>query len=100
STSAASRIGLLTLGFAANRLIVLVGTLLEACIFMRFLLPWFGFGYSNAFMRFLYVLTEPLLKPIRRVLGNLVSLRMFDFTPLIALILVRVVTLFVAGLVN
>ena len=102
SLSGAARVGLLTAGYAVRWLIVLLGTLLEAFIFMRFLLPWFGIGYSNAFMRFLFVVTEPLLKPLRRLLGNLVPMRriIFDFTPLIALILVRVLTLFLARLIS
>jgi len=84
----------------AKWLILLVGTLYEAAIFLRFLLPWFGFGYSSALMRFLFKMTEPLLKPIRRLLSNIMSMSMFDFTPLIALVLVRIVTEAIAGTIG
>jgi len=100
SLAGAARVGLLTTGYLAARLILLAGALMEAFIFLRFLLPWFGLGYSNKFMRFLFLVTEPLLKPLRRLLGNLVTMRMFDFTPLIALILVRVITFFLASLMG
>jgi uncharacterized protein YggT (Ycf19 family) len=92
--------GLLTGRLLAVSLVILVGTLYEAAIFLRFLLPWFGVGYSRAIMRFLFIITEPLLKPLRRLLGSFVSVSMFDFTPLIALILVRIVTVFVADIIG
>jgi YggT family protein len=81
-------------------LILLAGTLYEAAIFMRFLLPWFGIGYSSGLMRFLFKITEPLLRPLRRFLGRYVSVSLFDFTPLLALIAVRLVTQLLAGLVG
>jgi uncharacterized protein YggT (Ycf19 family) len=101
-----ARYGLLSGGYPAGRsivlssLILLIGTLYEAAIFSRFLLPLFGVGYSSSLLRFLFKITEPLLRPIRRLLGRFVSISVFDFTPLLGLIVVRLVSEFLAGLVR
>jgi YggT family protein len=73
-------------------LIVLCGVLYEAAIFLRIILPWFGFGYGSRVLRFTFKITEPLMRPIRRLLGRYLAIGMFDFSAFLALILVRVVT--------
>jgi YggT family protein len=93
-----SAYGVLTTGFLISRIILLAGTLYEAAIFLRFVLPWVGVGYANAFMRFLFKITEPLLRPLRRLLGNLVPISMFDVTPLLAIMVVWLVTMILANL--
>jgi YggT family protein len=89
------------LGSIASRvmigeLIKLAGLLYVLAIFLRFFLPFFGYGYSNKFFHFLYVITEPLLKPLRRffVAG------MFDFSPVIAMFLIQLLTSFLARAVG
>ncbi|HXG65446.1 MAG TPA: YggT family protein [Blastocatellia bacterium] len=91
----ASRYGGLTVRFLLSTLIILAGLLYVAAIFLRFFMPLFGVGYSNKFHRFLFAITEPLLKPLRRVFVA----GMFDFSPLIAMIIVQVVTGFLASVV-
>ncbi|HEY7913789.1 MAG TPA: YggT family protein [Blastocatellia bacterium] len=76
-------------------LIELLGLLYVAAIFLRFFLPFFGVGYSNKFFRFLFVITEPLLRPLRRIFVA----GMFDFSPLIAMLIVQVLTSVIASLV-
>jgi YggT family protein len=78
-----------------GELIRLAGLLYVAAIFLRFFLPFFGYGYSNRFFHFLYVITEPLLKPLRRffVAG------MFDFSPVIAMFIIQLLTSIVANAV-
>lgn len=73
--------------------IKLAGLLYVIAIFLRFFLPFFGVGYSNKFFHFLYVITEPLLKPLRRffVAG------MFDFSPVIAMFLIQLLTSVIAS---
>ena len=83
---------LVTQGFLLAWFITLLGTLYEAAIFVRILLPWFGVGYGSKLLRFLFKITEPVLKPIRRLLGRFLAISMFDFTPIIALLLVRLLT--------
>ncbi|HEX8088050.1 MAG TPA: YggT family protein [Blastocatellia bacterium] len=75
--------------------IKLAGLLYVIAIFLRFFLPFFGVGYSNKFFHFLYVITEPLLKPLRRffVAGR------FDFSPVIAMFLIQLLTSILASAV-
>ena len=81
--------------FLTGKLINLLGLLYVVAIFLRFFLPFFGVGYGNSLYRFLFKITEPLLKPLRRffVAG------MFDFSPLIAMLIVQFLTGWVAGAV-
>lgn len=76
-------------------LINFLGLLYVVAIFLRFFLPFFGVGYSNKLMRFLFAITEPLLKPLRRIFVA----GMFDFSPLIAMLIVQVLTSILVGLV-
>jgi uncharacterized protein YggT (Ycf19 family) len=76
-------------------LIRLLGLLYVVAIFLRFFLPYFGVGYMSKFFRFLFAVTEPLLKPMRRffVIG------MFDCSPVVAMILVQFLTGLIANAV-
>ena len=85
----------LSVRFLLGVLIMLAGLLYGMMIFLRILLPYLGIGYSNKFMRFAYRLTEPLLKPLRRIF----TFGMVDFSAWIALILVQFVTRILAGIV-
>ena len=73
---------------------------LEILIFVRILLSWFVRGYHSAIGRFLYNMTEPILGPVREMvnkspLGGGYGL---DFSPVFALILMRLVqTLLIAA---
>ena len=68
-------------------------SLLETLIFVRIILSWFPIGYNNPIMQFLYNLTEPILGPVRNMvdkspIGGGMGL---DFSPIFALILMRLV---------
>ena len=54
----------------------------------RIILPLFGVSPYNSLMRVLYQLTEPVLAPIRAILPQT---GMFDFSPMVAMILLTVV---------
>jgi len=54
-------------------------------IFVRIILAWFGTSYANPLMRFLILLTEPLLGPLRRMLP---TVGMFDISPIVAFLIV------------
>ena len=73
-------------------LIKSAGVLYELAIFLRIILPWFGLGYGSRLLRFTFKITEPLMRPIRRLLGRYLAIGMFDFSAFLALILVRIVT--------
>ncbi len=51
-------------------LIDLVFALLELALFLRLILPWFHVAPNNGFYRFLVAVTEPIVAPIRRWIGN------------------------------
>ena len=78
-----------------SELIKLIGVLYVIAIFLRFFLPFFGIGYSNRFFHFLFVVTEPLIKPLRRffVLG------MLDLSPIVAMFIIQFVTPILADIV-
>jgi len=79
-----------------GEIIKLIGLLYVVAIFLRFFLPFFGVGYRNKFFHLLFVITEPLLKPLRRVFVA----GMFDFSPIVAMFIVQILTGFLAELVG
>jgi YggT family protein len=56
-------------------------------LFFRFLLPYFEMGYSSRSSRFLFRVTEPLLKPFRRIplMGPV------DFSPMLLILVLALV---------
>ena len=78
-----------------SKVILLIGLLYVVAIFLRLFLPFFGSGYTSNFYRFLFRITEPLLKPLRRFL----VFGMFDFSPIVAMFLVQLLTGFIASAV-
>ena len=88
SMSQIVRSGLLISSAMLGELIRLLGLLYVVAIFLRLFLPFFGAGYMNPFFRFLFRITEPLLKPLRRFL----VFGMFDFSPIVAMFLVQLLT--------
>ena len=59
-------------------------------IFARVILSWFPMGqqHNHPLVQFIHAITEPLLAPIRRMVPRT---GMFDFTPMIALVVVIVI---------
>jgi YggT family protein len=62
-------------------------------IFMRIVFSW-GASSVNRVMRFLIRVTEPVLAPFRRLIP---PLGMFDISPIVVLLLLRLLQEFVAG---
>jgi uncharacterized protein YggT (Ycf19 family) len=88
--------GALASGTMIGELIRLLGLLYVVAIFLRFFLPFFGVGYRNKFFHFLFAITEPLLKPLRRIFVA----GMFDFSPIVAMFIVQILTGFLAEMVS
>lgn len=85
-----------TLGSLISNLIRLLGLFYVVGIFLRFFLPFFGVGYSSKFYRFLFKITEPLLKPLRRFL----VIGMLDLSPLFAMFIIQILTGWIANMVE
>jgi YggT family protein len=82
--------------FALKMIIFIIGDCYILAILLRLILPFLGVGYGNRFMRFLFRITEPLLKPMRRYL----TFGMFDLSPMVALLLVKLVMGIIAGILG
>jgi YggT family protein len=71
-------------------------TVLMAGILIRVIGSWLGVGPYRKWMRPFYVLTDWLIDPIRRILP---PVGMFDFSPMVAWLVLYVVRGFVLGLI-
>lgn len=78
--------------------IKLLGLLYVVAIFLRFFLPYFGIGSRSRFSGFLYAITEPVLRPLRKPLRRFLGATPFDFAALVAVFIVWVVTGLLADL--
>ena len=76
----------------------LLFTVLSIAVIGRALISWFDPMMRSGISQLLVDLTEPIIAPIRRVVP---SAGMFDFSPIIALILLQVLrTLITSALVS
>lgn len=66
--------------------------LLQVALLVRVVSSWVGVSPYSAWVRWSYVLTEPILRPLRRIIP---TIGMIDITPIVAYFLLRLV----AGLV-
>jgi len=69
--------------------ISIFATVLTWAIIIRALLSWFSISGAQPVFRLLVEITEPVLAPIRRVLP---TAGMLDFSPLVALLLIQVIS--------
>lgn len=63
-------------------------------MFIRIIFSWGGMSYVNRLMRFLVIITEPLLSPLRRTIP---PMGMFDVSPIVAFIILWLCKAAVAG---
>jgi YggT family protein len=70
--------------------------ILSLAIFLRVLLSWFRVSYYNRFVIILNDLTEPIILPIRRVLPSFGG---FDFSPVVAIMVLYFIPLLFRWLV-
>lgn len=62
--------------------------ILSWAIVIRALLSWFPQAYNNPITKFIYEVTEPILKPFRLIrIGG-----MIDFSPIFAIIAINIVS--------
>ena len=63
-------------------------------IFVRIIFSWGRMSYSNRLARFVFIATEPLLGPLRRIVP---TVGMFDVSPIVAFLIVWLFQAAVAG---
>lgn len=75
-------------------LILIILNILSIGIIARAIMSWFDPMGRTAIQRVLIDLTEPLIAPIRRLVP---SMGMFDISPIVALIIIQVVSRMLAA---
>ena len=86
--------GTMTVTSTIATFVSILGTVLSVAIIIRALMSWVMPVDGTGISRVLIDVTEPILAPIRRMLPPLGGI---DFSPLLAIILIQVITTFVAG---
>ena len=82
----------------AEGIISAIGMFLYLSIIGRSILSWFpNLSRSNPAVQLIYIVTEPLMSPIRRVMPRTGR---FDFAPMITIIIIFVVQQFLLALVR
>ena len=61
---------------------------LTLAIVLRVILSWFSQSQTNRLFMVLFQITEPFLRPLRRIIPKA---GMFDFTPLVAIIILQLI---------
>lgn len=84
-------------GGVAAFVVTLVFGVLILAIILRVIGSWFGIGPYRPWFRPVYILTDWLIEPIRRVLP---PMGMIDFSPLVAWLLLVVMRSFLLGLLR
>lgn len=70
--------------------------LMQWLIIGRVLLSWVNVGPNNQIAAFIYEVTEPILKPLRSIIPK--GALPFDFSPIIAIILLQFLERFLLSL--
>jgi YggT family protein len=79
----------ITTGQAIRDFLVAVSTILWVAILIRALISWFSVDTNSGAIRLLDDICEPIVGPLRRILPPLGSI---DISPLVAIILIQVIT--------
>ncbi|WP_133130025.1 YggT family protein [Legionella yabuuchiae] len=76
-------------------LIIQPCNLLFYAVIIRAVMSWVNPTWHNPAAEILYLLTEPLLRLGRRVIPDISG---FDFSPILVIVVLKVITLFIGGL--
>ena len=71
--------------------------ILSYAVFARIIISWFGISRSNIFIVILDDVTEPILRPLRRIVP---MLGVFDITPMIAIGVLYIIPIIIILLVS
>lgn len=79
-----------SIGLVVYRLVDGLIQLLELLIFANALLSWFATGKRNRWIELIFVITEPILAPCRKLLQKInLGLGNVDFSPILALVILE-----------
>jgi YggT family protein len=79
------------------QLLSLISTIFWLLMLARIIFSWGNIDRYNPVVNFVYQVTEPVLAPIRNILP---STGMIDFSPMVAILLVEVVTRVLSAIVR
>ena len=70
------------------KIIEILCNVLTIIILLRVVVSWYSPRPTNILVKFLHRITEPILAPLRRIIPRVGR---FDFTPLVAIILLQLI---------
>ncbi len=81
------------------RAISILFDIIEFLILVRIIFSFLRIGPYNPVGRFIFEMTEPILRPIRELIYKLgIDTGMFDFSPLIAVLLFQIILSFLRAI--
>ena len=81
------------------RAINILFNIIEILILVRIILSFLNINPYNTIGRLVYELTEPVLAPAREIIYKLgVNTGMFDFSPLLAILILRIISNFLKAI--
>ncbi|NLY77328.1 MAG: YggT family protein [Tissierellia bacterium] len=82
------------------RAISILVEILELLILVRIILSWFRISPYNPISKVVYELTEPLLSVARNLIYKIgINTGMFDFSPIVAIMILRIILLIVREII-
>jgi YggT family protein len=72
-------------------------TILQLAILLRVIASWVGLSLYSKWLRWVFVLSEPILRPLRQVIP---TLGMIDITPLVAYFLLNIISSVLIGMLS
>lgn len=78
------------MGFLLYRSITILFNLIEILIVVRILFSFININSGGPLVGFIYQMTEPILSPAKELMSKLkLNTGMFDFSPLVAILFLR-----------
>ena len=82
------------------RAINILFNIIEILILVRIILSFLNINPYNTIGRLVYELTEPVLAPAREIIYKLgVNTGMFDFSPLLAILILRIISSIIKAII-
>ncbi len=81
------------------RIVGFIFTIAQLILLLRILATWMPLTRSNQFVDLLIKITEPVLSPIRNVLNRMFNGKMFDFSGVIALLIISILRIIVLNII-